>query len=182
MLNDELNYPAANRSVEASMFQGGEYPPGTPDNLGFFSLGFGGDVTVAFGEYPVYNAPGNDVCVQEITNGRTGTRAYPEELVELSGDGIFIAEVSNRVNGTGLGCVDLPEGVQTVDFVKLDDTTDPLIHNSVADGYDVDWVAACYLYMGEETAWGAACYEDEGTRFVEKGNWGTYFNYTIVTD
>lgn len=26
---------------------------------------------------------------------------------------------------------------------------------------------------GEETAWGA------GTRFVEKGNWGTYFNYTV---
>lgn len=168
---------AENRDDPESVFApGGE----------FFSLGFsadltvpGGDLTVGFG-YPVYNAPGIDVCVQEVTGGRS---TYPEEFVKLYDDAdLLIATVSNRVNNTGHACVDLPGSVQTSDFVKLEDNTDPYIHSANADGYDVDFVAACYLYLGEETAWGAACIEDEGTRFVEKGNWGTYFNYTIVLD
>lgn len=181
---DPLNYPnvpAVNRSVESSMFQGGEYPPGVAENLGFFSLGFGGDVTVKFGDgYPVYNAPGIDLCIQEITNGRAG---YPLEVAELYGVNdteIFIAEVTSRDTDTGYVCVDLPADVETVDFVKIDDNTDPTPHRDDADAYDVDFIAACYLYMGEETAWGAACYDGEGARFVDKGNWGTYFNYTIV--
>ena len=165
---------AENRDDPESVFApGGE----------FFSLGFsedltvpGGDLTVGFG-YPVYNAPGIDLCVQEITGGRP---TYPEEFVKLYSDTeLLIATVSNRANGTGYACVDLPGPVQTTDFVKLEDNTNPAIHIANADGYDVDFVAACYLYLGEETAWGAACYEDEGTRFVDQGNWGTFFSYTI---
>ena len=171
------------RSVEAAVFQGGDVNVSDPTNTGFFSLGFdedlllpGGDLTVGFG-YPVYNAPGNDLCVQEITNGRS---SYPEELIEIWGDTTLIDEVSNRANGTGLACVDLPEDIQTVDLVTLYDVTNPDPHNATADAYDVDWVGACYLFLGEETAWGAACYDGEGTRFVEEGNWGTYFNYRVV--
>ena len=143
----------------------------------FFSLGFGGELTVGFGA-PVFNGPGNDVCIQEITNGRS---SYPEELAEVYGvtdeAGSLLGTVSNRANNTGLACVDLD--ADTAEAVKLVDVTDPTIHNDNADGYDIDWIGACYLYLGDETAWGAACYADEGERISSRGNWGTQFTYTI---
>ena len=152
------------------------YPDdGAPGPYSFFSLGFGGDLTVGFG-YPVYNAPGNDVCVQEVTNGRA---TYPEELADIYADAMFVAGVSNRANGTGLACVDLPADMMMADDIMMVDMTDPNIHVGTADGFDIDWIGACYLYLGDETAWGAACYEGEGDRFVDQGNWGTFFSYTI---
>jgi hypothetical protein len=116
------------------------------------------------------------VCVQEVTNRRT---TYPKELAGLYAGGELVAELSNRTNGTDLACVDLPMEIGTAGEIRLGDQTDPAIHNNAADGYDVDWIGACYLYLGDETAWGAACYEGDGTRFTDGGSWGTYFPYTI---
>lgn len=157
--------------------------------LPFFSLGFDliadddyadGWLRVGFGA-PVYNGPGDDVVVQEITNGRS---TYPLEQVEVFGvaddmlysAGLFDNE-RNVPGGDGFVSIGLPPGPTSFDFIELLDATNPGLHNNNdADGYDVDAVGACYLVVGDETAWGDGC---EGTRFTPRGNWGTYFTYTI---
>ena len=147
---------------------------------GFYSLGFGGSLTVGFSA-PVFNGPGHDVCVQEVTIGRG---SYPEEkadVLAVEEDTEYLAgTVTNKDNGTGLGCVGLPSSLSTAEAIKVEDMTDSALHNSTADAYDIDSIGACWLYMGDETAWGGACYEGEGTRFVDKGSWGTYFEYEII--
>jgi hypothetical protein len=151
----------------------------------FYSLGLdmfdvnAGWLTVGF-DYPVYNGPGDDIVIQEITNGRP---SYPVERAEVFGveDGTdyYAGVVTNKDGGDGRGAVSLPDDITTVEAVKLLDDTDPTIHEDNADGYDVDAIGACWLYGGDETAWGAAC-DGNGTRFVDRGNWGTYFKYTIT--
>lgn len=162
---------------------------GAPDFPGantFYSLGFDLDVvdpvegwlTVGF-DFPVYNGPGDDIVVQEVTNGRG---SYPEEKAEVFGvngsTDYFAGVVSNNDAPDGLGSANLPDGMTTFDSVKLLDATVPSLFDSrpTADAYDVDAVGACYLLLSDETAWGDGC---DGTRFVEKGNWGTYITYTI---
>jgi len=155
----------------------------------FFSLGFEGSLTVGFGDR-IYNGPGADVCAREVTNGRDN---YPEEKAGVLVDAIIPAPAEITNAGTddagGEACVGLPFDVISAESVTLFDTTDPDLFDGTsgrlrtnADGYDVDWIAACYL-ANDETAWGAACPgEDgdaEGFRFTERGNWGTYFEYEI---
>ena len=154
-----------------------------PDGV-FYSLGFDfvegpdGWLTVGFGD-PVFNGPGPDIVVQEVTNGRG---SYPVERAEVFGveDGTDYSAgvVTNKDGGDGLGVANLPDWVTTVDAVKLLDATDPALFSTRhdADGYDVDAIGACYLLRGSETAWGDGC---DGTRLVERGNWGTYFTYPI---
>lgn len=166
---------ASDRSDPTAVYYPDDGAPSAP--YSFFSLGIGGELTIGFGA-PVFNGPGADVCVQEVTNGRS---SYPEELSEIysvtNGDGTWLGEVSNRANGTGLACVDLAS--ETADSIKLVDTTDPTKHSGNGDGYDVDWVGACYLHLGSETAWGAACYEGEGQPIPGSRNWATQFTYAI---
>jgi len=53
------------------------------------------------------------------------------------------------------------------------------MNNGVSDsvGYAIDQVCVTYLMEESESAWGA---ESEGEiRFVSKGNWATYFEYTV---
>ena len=150
----------------------------------FYSLGFDlvadgyadGWLTVAFG-YPVYNGPGADIVAQEVTFNRP---TYPLERAEVFGvdDGMdyFAGVVTNQDGGDGFGAVSLPDGVTTVEAVKLLDATDPALHAANGDGYDVDAIGACWLQAGEETAWGDGC---EGTQFVDDRGWATYFTYTI---
>lgn len=162
--------------------------PAAPDAFSFFSLGFDGgkpltrgSLTVGFGQR-FANGSSADVCVQEVTFGRDG---FPEENAEVFGDAALLGEISNKDSyegNDGMSCVGLPDDVSTAEYVTLLDTTDPEIHNNVADGYDVDWITACYPVQ-DETAWGAACPSDEGdaegNRFTDRGNWGTYFEYEI---
>jgi len=86
--------------------------------------------------------------------------------------------VTNKDGGDGFGAVSLPDGIFSADAVKLLDATDPAVHRLDADGYDVDAIGACWLQTGDETAWGAAC-DGNGTPFVDRGNWATYFTYTV---
>lgn len=173
---------------------GGLFCAGESDGwCNFFSLGFidgsseGGYISVGFGA-PIYNGEGPDICVQE-TSPRT---AYPPEIAYVYGlsDGleIYLGMVTNEVtSGTtvpvdGFSCVDIPDEFSTFDAVKIVDMTDPnpfLAKNDLAaDAYDVDAIGACYLYEGDETAWGAACEPADGILFNERGNWGTYFAFT----
>lgn len=156
---------------------------GAPDDT-FFSPGFDllddavadAWLTVGFGA-PVFNGPGDDLVVQEVTYGRAG---YPLERAEMfgveGGTDYFAGVVTNHDNATGLGSAALPMASSTVDFVKLLDATDPALHGGNADGYDVDAIGACYLFLGGETAWGDGC---AGTELVADRGWATYFTYTV---
>jgi hypothetical protein len=151
---------------------------GAPDSpepdLNFFSLGFGGWIDLGFG-YPIYNGPGDDIVVEEVTWG-----TYPLEKADVFGvvEGVpyFAGEVTNNGGADGTDYAALPEGKTTFDYLRVLDASELSLHNNAGDGYDLDAVGACYLLMGEETAWGDGC---EGTRFTDRGNWGTYFTYTI---
>ena len=59
-------------------------------------------------------------------------------------------------------------------FIKIVDSTNPLIHYSSADGYDLNAIEAlqdCIGIIQEETAWGF------GEVFCT--NWAMYFTYEI---
>jgi len=61
-----------------------------------------------------------------------------------------------------------------VRYIKVVDTTDPAVHGSNADGYDLNAVVSLQdcVEVLEETAWAG---EDD---FPGK-NWATYFTYEV---
>ncbi len=147
----------------------------------FYSLGMGGWLTVSFPE-TVFNGPGVDVCAQEMTWHRS---TYPCEHIEIFGEMTggqeFCGAIENHTAGIGRGCVELPDHVATLEMVTIKDTTVPGEHIWKADGYDVEWIAACYQYLGDETAWGAACGDELGIPFWGH-RWATYFPYSLDLD
>lgn len=156
---------------------------GAPDGL-IFSLGYDlvddgysdGWLVVGFGG-TVYDGPGADLIIQELTYGRD---SFPEETAKIFGmlddTSYYAGEVTNHDNGTGLGEVSLPDGVDHVDVMMAMDATDLAIHRAYTDAYDVDAIGACYMLEGEETAWGDGC---TGTEFSNRRGWATYFEYTV---
>jgi hypothetical protein len=143
---------------------------------GFFSLGFGGSITLAF-DGPVYNSYSPyQVAGVEITGGSS----YPLEKAKVeflyNGDWYEAAtELTNQpVNGGDpktFTYVRLPAGIPYAEQVKITDTTDPALHNATADGYDLDAVKARTLVTGDESDWG-------DTNGVPVGkNWSMYFPF-----
>ncbi|MFY1111498.1 MAG: hypothetical protein AB3K77_07455 [Methanosarcinaceae archaeon] len=157
--------------------QGLVYETGQEES-NFFSLGLGGNITVEF-ECPIRNGEGNDLKIIEDTWG-----TYPVEKVAVyaSPDGgawTYLGEADNTqrdpdFNIHTIAEFDLGE-LEEAKYIKIVDTTDPAVHNNAADGYDLNAVQSLQdcVEVTEETAWGA------GTRFVDKGNWGMYFPYTV---
>src|SRR5690606_24292279 len=100
----------------------------------FYSLGFGGWITVKFDKY-VEDTAGADLTFYETTNG-----TYPVEQakVEVSQDGITW-EDAGTVNNKGANTIDLTgTGLSWIQYVRLTDTTDASLHNNAADGYDLN--------------------------------------------
>ncbi len=112
----------------------------------FYSLGKNGVVTLSFNSY-VLDVAGTDISVHEITNGRD---IYPEEkaLVAVSQDGVTFVTVGTASGldlGTGVSSFDISStGFPWIKYVRLTDATNFAIHNSTADGYDLDAVDAMY--------------------------------------
>jgi len=146
----------------------------------FFSLGFGeefgGEIVVEFG-CPIHNGDGDDLRIIEDTWG-----SYPSETADVyasqddvnwtylgSADNIGREEGDNQHTFTYFDLGDLDWAT----YVKVVDTTDPALHNSHADGYDLNAVEALQncIEIQEETAWG------DGTQFGT--NWAMYFGYTV---
>jgi hypothetical protein len=123
---------------------------GAPDGIGspasgFYSLGFGGSITIEFGT-AVQDVVGDDLVIHEITNGPA---SYPEEkaTVEVSGDGVTwftlseVASSKKNEGGASKTRLDISEtGLSEINFVRITDTTVSGIHNGVADGFDLDAV------------------------------------------
>ncbi len=119
----------------------------------FYSLGFGGWITVGF-EDIIVDGPGNDLKITEDTWG-----AYPLEQADVyvSQNGtdwvkIGTANNSNSVSSTHTTSeFDLASlGLAWAKYVKVVDTTNPGIHVSSADGYDLNAIEALSPgYIGE---------------------------------
>jgi len=158
--------------------QGLEFETGQTE-FNFFSLGFDGWIIVEFG-CPIRNGDGNDLKIIEDTWG-----SYPLETADVyaSQDGVtwtYLGEADNTTRDV-IGIHSISEfdlGALTgINYIKIEDTTDPAVHNSAADGYDLNAVLALQdcIETEEETAWGDGC---EGTSFPGR-NWATYFTYVV---
>lgn len=154
----------------------------------FFSLGFPSqDVDETFIEMgftcPVTNGEGADLKVWEVTQGTS----YDEERAE-----IFAWDEEDQgwvslgfADNSDPGPAGTPDVLTVSEFdldaadldqttrIRIVDSTDPTPHNAVADAFDIDGVEALHDCVGEqtETAWAT------GTRFVDRGNWATYFQH-----
>ena len=98
----------------------------------FFSLGFGGQITLHFD-----NGVRNGAIIVESTNP-----SYPLETaqVEVSADNSTWTVAGNVSQD---GQVNIPENLTCVNYVRVTDTSDPSIFpDDIADGYDVDGVQA----------------------------------------
>ncbi len=111
---------------------------GAPDGV-FYSLGYGGELVVTFPGYITGN-----VTAVEVTFGRAG---YPEELadVSVSEDGSNWCDVGTASNKdtNGISTFDVSGcGLSDIGYVRLVDASDPDLHNTTSDGYDLDAVGA----------------------------------------
>lgn len=178
-----------------------EYPDNVPDgreDIGFFSLGFMYDETEGFNDEggwievefdcPVQNIEGKaDLRIWEATFGN-----YPPETADVyawNGENwVWIGEANNSEQGPegspeALTVSDIELGaLESTDRIRIVDTTNyedfdgtNEIRRATADGFDLDGIQAlnsCTETLSE-SAWA------DGTRFVDKGNWATYFEYTV---
>jgi hypothetical protein len=158
--------------------------------VSFFSLGFAPSDVLDFERYvevsfscPVRNGDGDDIQVWEATGGN-----YPVELALVSAwdgaDWVLLGNADNSESGfSRSSSFDLGSlGLTT--RLRVEDNTDPALHNNAADAFDVDGVIALNDCWGDdETAWAAdnVCESDDkndyGCDFPGK-NWATYFSYT----
>ena len=138
----------------------------------FFSLGFGGWIIVEF-DCPIPNGEGDDLRIIEDTWG-----TYPLETAEVyaSQDGstwVPLGEANNTLRETGdnfhsFSAFDLGS-LEWAKYIKVVDTTNPALHGSTADGFDLNAVEALQDCIQEETAWG------DGPGFPGAKNWSMYF-------
>lgn len=111
--------------------------PVTPGT--FYSLGFGGIITLSFTN-PVVNVPGPDLQIYEITGG-----TYPEEKVkvEISQDNSTWQVIATSISRDAQVDIDpLP----WVKYIRLTDISDRALFDNTADGYDLDAVKGICMF------------------------------------
>lgn len=127
----------ANRSIPNNTLGA---PQGLVNPPKWYSLGFGGSVTVAY-EHPIIDVPGVDVSIHEITGGRP---TYPVELasVQVSQNGTTFQSIGTASSlPDGVDYFDFsPTGYEWIKYIRVTDTTNPAIHTNDADGFDLDAV------------------------------------------
>lgn len=140
----------------------------------FFSLGFGGNLVLAFPSFV-----SGDLTVTETSWGGLKEEKANVYVSRDGADWTLLGEANN------LGTFDSTDTRRPttfpldgcVQYVKIVDTTniDLFPYPSIlADAFDVDAVCASNV-CEEETAWGDGC---EGSTFNEK-NWATCFTYMV---
>jgi predicted ribosomally synthesized peptide with SipW-like signal peptide len=156
---------------------------GTPDPspTGFVSLGFGGSIVLHFPD-GIDDKAGDDIRIYEAT-GATSP-AYPNELisVEVSPNGFDWVTVDvNPLSITFDGTVEIDlDGVApVVYYVRITDISDPNLHSSTADGYDLDAVKAIHCEDPENdgvqsNTWQCQLWEERDL------NGQTFFNFNDI--
>jgi hypothetical protein len=115
----------------------------TGSETDFFSLGFGGDITLGF-PCAIVDGEGDDLKVVEDTWGYS----YPLETADVyAWDGagwVLLGTADNTAHGTYWqteSYFDLADvGLASTSMIKIVDTTAAGPHNNSADGFDVNWV------------------------------------------
>ncbi len=147
------------RKDGAPVAPGASDPAGAlvPDEV-FFSLGFGGVITVEF-DCPIPNGPGGDVGIWEITTG-----VYPPEYVEVeaSRDGVSWVVIGIGDNGRTAPSSDgqrrtLSEfdlgPLDRASFIRVTDVTSTMPHGRSADGFEIDGIVSLQDCLEEQVAW-----------------------------
>jgi len=145
---------------------------GAPQNnntINFFSLGFGGFVTVKF-DYVVFDGPGNDLQIFETSFGNPTCTNYPERAsYEVSLDGDTWIDYQTICQD---GFIDISAtGFQGIQFVRITDRS-PITSNKfpgTADGYDLDAIVDLHACVANTTAKLDA---DSGEEIVEGSSTG----------
>lgn len=137
--NDGSDITDPNRTDEEKVLGAADWV--NNGSTGFFSLGFGGSVTVEFDNY-VPNVLGNDIAVHEATNN-----AYPAETAEVevsqNGTDWETVGIASNTNVGKISYFDFDStGFAWIKFVRVTDTSDDSLHADDADGFDVDAIAA----------------------------------------
>lgn len=104
----------------------------------FYSLGFGGTITLGFAN-SIVNGAGNDLRVYEVTGGTV----YPDEIVKVEAshngsDWVTLANSAVRDEDLDLGI--LPCAA----YVRITDVSNAALFEAIADGYDLDGVIALH--------------------------------------
>ena len=110
-----------------------------PNSGVFFSLGFGGRITLGY-ENNICNGAGADMDIELVESTK---EPHPPQLVDVfvSNDGVNFTQIASDVEDDEF--IGLPPEFERVRFVRLVDVTRPEDHpNPASDGYDVDGVRA----------------------------------------
>lgn len=116
----------------------------------FFSLGFGGSITVKFDNL-IINGPGNDLKIYEITGGSS----YPDEnaMIEASMDGVTWVTIAPSI----LRDAEVDLGSLTeAQYIRVTDVSNIAPFEPEADGYDLDAIKALHC-AGEPNLEGQDC-------------------------
>ena len=150
---------------------------GAPDSAyeveSFYSLGFGGCIELEFADFV-----GGTLTVYETTWHHFEGDTYPKESANIyvsanGSDWTYLGEANN--DGQSWSNTPVPNVFilgECIKYVKICDTTDPSLFGSGANAFDIDAIEGQY-FCKKETAWG------DGIRFVDKGNWATYFTVMV---
>ncbi len=120
------------------------------------SLPFGGKLTISW-------SPGQSANETKVVGDGITTTSFSATGTPSPGAGWFMDKYPLVEHSVSIN--PLPDGVHVINF-----------QHTQGDGTFWDWVRLEKPCEQEETAWA------EGTRFVTKGNWATYFTYEVIWD
>lgn len=126
----------------------------------FYSLGFGGSVVVGFANQ-VFDIPGGDLAIHEVTNGRT---SYPNERAKVevaqnsAGPWVEIGQVDSDKtadgDGAGVDILNINGAFPWIRFVRITDISPtsefPVPAFNDADGFDIDAIRAINMCLDED--------------------------------
>lgn len=111
--------------------------PEDEDSFNFVSLGFGGELTIAF-DLAIKNGQGPDISVFETTFGNRTCEEWPERAE------IYVSQNNIDFFQVGSICLDgvfeIPDQLEWIKYVKFKDITDPDDFGGKDDGFDVDGI------------------------------------------
>lgn len=110
---------------------------GANQDGGFFSLGFGGSITVKMNG-GILNRPGNDLRIYETSFGQPACANYPETAE------IWVSKDNVSWHLAGTLCQDGEVDIAPLDwilYVRVVDVSDPAGFSGVVDGFDLDGIS-----------------------------------------